>query len=305
VQVVIDEQLAKPILIGRPAVIAKRLERFGLRMRPDVDFELINPEFDNRYRDYWETYHRLAARKGVTQQYAKIEMRRRLTLIGAMMMYKGEADGMLCGTFGTHGPHLNYIDQVIGRRSGANVYAAMNILMVPGRQLALVDTAVNLDPTAEQVAEITILAAEQLRRMGIAPRAALVSHSNFGSSDAPSAVKMREALALVRQLAPDLEVDGEMHADCAVDDAIRESIMPFSTVTGDANLLVCPTLDAANISYNLLKATAGNNIAIGPMLLGVAKPANILTPAATVRRIVNMTAVTVLEANSVRQAELL
>ncbi len=305
VQVVIDEQLAKPILIGRPAVIGKRLERFGLRMRPEVDFDLVNPELDNRYRDYWETYHRLAARKGVTQQYAKIEMRRRLTLIGAMMMHKGEADGMLCGTFGTHGPHLTYIDQVIGRRTGANVYAAMNILMVPGRQLALVDTAVNLDPTAEQVAEITVLAAEQLRRLGIVPRAALVSHSNFGASDAPSAVKMREALALIRQLAPDLEVDGEMHADCAVDDAIRKSIMPFSTLTGDANLLVCPTLDAANISYNLLKATAGNNIAIGPMLLGVAKPANILTPAATVRRIVNMTAVTVLEANSVRQAELL
>ena len=305
VQVVIDEQLAKPILIGRPAVIGKRLERFGLRMRPEVDFVLVNPEFDNRYRDYWETYHRLAARKGVTQQYAKIEMRRRLTLIGAMMMHKGEADGMLCGTFGTHGPHLTYIDQVIGRRPGANVYAAMNILMVPGRQLALVDTAVNLDPTAEQVAEITVLAAEQLRRLGISPRAALVSHSNFGSSDAPSAVKMREALALIRQLAPDLEVDGEMHADCAVDDAIRKSIMPFSTLNGDANLLVCPTLDAANISYNLLKATAGNNIAIGPMLLGVAKPANILTPAATVRRIVNMTAVTVLEANSLRQAELI
>jgi malate dehydrogenase (oxaloacetate-decarboxylating)(NADP+) len=305
VQVVIDEKLATPILIGRPAVIPKRLERFGLRMRPEVDFELINPEFDKRYRDYWETYHRLTARKGVTQQYAKIEMRRRLTLIGAMMMHKGEADGMLCGTFGTHGPHLTYIDQVIGRRPGANVYAAMNILILPARQLALVDTAVNLDPTAEQIAEITVLAAEQLRRLGIAPRAALVSHSNFGSSDAPTAVKMREALALIRQLAPDLEVDGEMHADCAVDDAIRKSIMPFSTLTGDANLLVCPTLDAANISYNLLKATAGNNIAIGPMLLGVAKPANILTPAATVRRIVNMTALTVVEANSLRQPELL
>ena len=305
VQVVIDEKLAKPILIGRPAVIGKRLERFGLRMRPEVDFDLVNPEFDNRYRDYWETYHRLAARKGVTQQYAKIEMRRRLTLIGAMMMHKGEADGMLCGTFGTHGPHLTYIDQVLGRRAGANVYAAMNILMVPGRQLALVDTMVNLDPTAEQIAEITVLAAEQLKRLGIAPRVALVSHSNFGSSDAPSAVKMRSALSLVRQLAPELEVDGEMHADGAVDDAIRKSIMPFSSLTGDANLLVCPTLDAANISYNLLKATAGNNIAIGPMLLGVAKPANILTPAATVRRIVNMTALTVLEANSVRQPELI
>jgi len=305
VQVVIDEKLAKPILIGRPAVIGKRLERFGLRMRPEADFDLINPEFDNRYRDYWETYHRLAARKGVTQQYAKIEMRRRLTLIGAMMMHKGEADGMLCGTFGTHGPHLTYIDQVLGRRAGANVYAAMNILMVPGRQLALVDTMVNLDPTAEQVAEITVLAAEQLRRLGIVPRAALVSHSNFGSSNAPSAVKMRRALGLIRELAPDLEVDGEMHADGAVDDAIRKSIMPFSSLTGDANLLVCPTLDAANISYNLLKATAGNNIAIGPLLLGVAKPANILTPAATVRRIVNMAALTVLEANSVRQPELL
>jgi malate dehydrogenase (oxaloacetate-decarboxylating)(NADP+) len=305
VQVVIDEKLAKPILIGRPAVIAKRLERFGLRMRPEVDFELINPEFDKRYRDYWETYHRLAARRGVTQQYAKIEMRRRLTLIGAMMMHKGEADGMLCGTFGTHGPHLTYIDQVLGRRAGANVYAAMNILMVPGRQLALVDTMVNLDPTAEQIAEITVLAAEQLKLLGIAPRVALVSHSNFGSSDAPSALKMRSALALVRQLMPDLEVDGEMHADSAVDDGIRKSIMPFSSLTGDANLLVCPNLDSANISYNLLKATAGNNIAIGPMLLGAAKPANILTPAATVRRIVNMTAITVLEANSVPQPELL
>ncbi len=305
VQVVIDEKLARPILIGRPAVIGKRLERFGLRMRPEVDFDLINPEFDKRYRDYWETYHRLAARRGVTQQYAKIEMRRRLTLIGAMMMHKGEADGMLCGTFGTHGPHLTYIDQVLGRRAGANVYAAMNILMVPGRQLALVDTMVNLDPTAEQIAEITVLAAEQLKRLGIAPRVALVSHSNFGSSDAPSALKMRSALALVRQLMPDLEVDGEMHADSAVDDAIRKSIMPFSSLTGDANLLVCPNLDSANISYNLLKATAGNNIAIGPMLLGAAKPANILTPAATVRRIVNMTAITVLEANSVPQPELL
>ncbi len=304
-QVVIDEKLARPILIGRPAVIDKRLERFGLRMRPGVDFDLVNPELDRRYRDYWETYHRLAARKGVTQQYAKIEMRRRLTLIGAMMMYKNEADGMLCGTFGTHGPHLTYIDQVIGRRAGASVYAAMNILMVPGRQLALVDTMVNLDPSVEQIAEITVLAADQLKRLGIVPRVALVSHSNFGSSDAPSAVKMREALSLLRRLTPDFEVDGEMHADGAVDDAIRKAIMPFSSLGGDANLLVCPNLDSASISYNLLKATAGNNIAIGPMLLGVDKPANILTPAATVRRIVNMAAITVLEANSVKQRELL
>jgi malate dehydrogenase (oxaloacetate-decarboxylating)(NADP+) len=305
VQVVIDEKLAKPILIGRPAVIAKRLERFGLRMRAGVDFDLINPEYDERYRDYWETYHRLAARRGITQQYAKIEMRRRLTLIGAMMMHKGDADGMLCGTFGTHGPHLTYIDQVIGRRPGANVYAAMNILIVPGAQLALVDTMVNVDPSVGQIAEVALLAAEQLKRLGIVPRVALVSHSNFGSSDAPSAVKMRDALALLQKSSPDFEIDGEMHADSAVNDAIRKSIMPFSSLTGDANLLVCPNLDSANIAYNLLKATAGNNVAIGPMLLGVAKPANILTPAATVRRIVNMTAITVLEANSVRQPELL
>jgi malate dehydrogenase (oxaloacetate-decarboxylating)(NADP+) len=305
VQVVIDEKLAAPILIGRPSVIAKRLERFGLRMRPDVDFSLINPESDPHYRDYAETYHRLAARKGITLQYARLEMRRRLTLIGSMMIHKGDADGMICGTFGAHGQHLAYVDQVIGRRPGVGEYAAMNILMLQGRQLALVDTHVNLDPTAEQLAEITIMAAEQMKHLGILPKIALLSHSNFGSNDSPSALKMRRALALVREQAPDLEIDGEMHADSAVDESIRRSLMPFSTLKGDANLLVCPNIESANISYNLLKTTAGNNIAIGPILLGAAKPVNILTPSATVRRIVNMTALTVLEANSVRQPELL
>ncbi|MGH6624702.1 MAG: phosphate acyltransferase, partial [Burkholderiaceae bacterium] len=280
-QVIIDEQIAKPILIGRPAVIEKRLERFGLRMRAGVHFELVNPESDRRYRDYWETYHRLTARKGVTQQYAKIEMRRRLTLIGAMMIHKGDADGMICGTFGSHGLHLPYIDQVIGRRPGVCVYAAMNIVMVPGRQLALVDTHVNADPSAEQIAEITVLAAEQLKRLGISPRAALLSHSNFGTSDTASALKMRDALPLIRKLMPDLEVDGEMHADSAVDSESRRSIMPFSTLRDDANLLVCPNIESANIAYNLLKATAGNNIAIGPMLLGAAKPVTILTSSST------------------------
>jgi len=305
VQVVLDEKIATPILIGRPAVIAKRLERFGLRMRQDVDFALINPESDPHYRDYAETYHRLAARKGVTAQYARLEMRRRLTLIGAMMIHKGDADGMICGTFGTHGQHLAYIDQVIGRRPGVGEYAAMNIVMLPGRQLALVDTHVNLDPTAEQLSEITIMAAEQMKHLGIAPKIALLSHSNFGSSDSASAVKMRRTLALVREQAPELEIDGEMHADCAVDESTRRSLMPFSTLKGEANLLVCPNIESANISYNLLKTTAGNNVAIGPILLGAAKPVNILTPSATVRRIVNMTALTVLEANSVRQPELL
>ncbi len=304
VQVVIDEKLATPIVIGRPQVVEKRLERFGLRMRIGTDFELVNPEFDRRYRDYWETYHRLAARRGVTQQYAKIEMRRRLTLIGAMMIHQGDADGMICGTFGTHRLHLPYIDQVIGRRPGVGVYAAMNILMLAGRQLALVDTHVNEDPTAAEVAEIAVLAAEQMKHLGLTPRIALVSHSNFGTSDALSARKMRDAVALIRSMSPGLEVDGEMHADAAVDDAIRRGQMPFSTLRGDANLIVCPNIDSANISYNLLKATAGNNVAIGPILLGVAKPVNILTSSATVRRIVNMTALTVLEANTLRQPSL-
>jgi malate dehydrogenase (oxaloacetate-decarboxylating)(NADP+) len=305
VQVVIDEKIASPIVIGRPPVIGRLLERFGLRMRPGVDFVVINPESDPRYRDYWETYHRLAARKGITAQYAKIEMRRRLTLIGAMMMHKGDADGLICGTFGTHGLHLQYVDQVIGRRPDAGVYAAMNILMLPGRQLALVDTHVNIDPTAEQVAEIAIMAAEELTYLGISPRIALLSHSNFGSSDSASSLKMRRALALVREQAPQLEIDGEMHADCAVDETIRRSLMPYSSLKGDANLLVCPNIDSANIAYNLLKTTAGHNVAIGPILLGAAKPVNILTPSATVRRLVNMAALTVLEANSVRQPELL
>jgi len=304
-QVVIDEKLARPILIGRPDEIERRLLRFGLRMRQGQNFDLINPEQDVRYRVYWEEYHRIAARKGVTAQYAKIEMRGRHTLIGSMMILKDDADGMICGTFGTHNRHLHYVDQVIGRRPGCNVYAALNILMLPGRQLALVDTHVNADPTAEEVAEITILAADQLRRLGIEPAAALVSHSNFGSGNASSAMKMRSATEIIRARAPELEVDGEMHADCAVDEELRRSMMPFSTLKRAANLIVCPNIDAANISYNLLKTTAGNNIAIGPILLGAARPVNILTSSATVRRIVNMTALTVLEANSLRQPELL
>jgi malate dehydrogenase (oxaloacetate-decarboxylating)(NADP+) len=304
VQVAIDEQITRPIVIGRPAVVSLRLEKHGLRMRPGQDFDLINPESDARYRDFWQTYHQMSARKGVTEQYARLEMRRRHTLIGAMMIHKGEADGMICGTFGTHGLHLHYVDRVIGKRPGASVYGAMNILMLPGRQVAIVDTHVNIDPTAEQLAELTVMAAEEMRRFGLAPRAALLSHSNFGSSDAPSAVKMRQTLELLRERAPDLPVDGEMHADCALDESLRRSIMPFSTLSGEANLLVCPGIDAANISYNLLKTTAGNNVAIGPILLGSARPVHILTASATVRRIVNMTALVVLAANAPREPSL-
>jgi malate dehydrogenase (oxaloacetate-decarboxylating)(NADP+) len=296
VQVVIDEKLAKPILVGRPAVLAQRIEKFGLRLRPEVDFETINPEYDERYRDYWSTYLSMTRRKGITEQYAKLEMRRRHTLIGAMMLHKGHADGMICGTYGTTDLHLKYIDQVIGKREGVNVYAAMNGLILPDRQVVLVDTHVNENPSAEQLAEITILAAEEMRRFGVCPRAALLSHSNFGSSNSESAKKMRAALAIVRERAPDLEIDGEMHGDTALDPALLKSLMPDSPLKRDANLLVLPNIDAANISYNLLKTTSGNGIAVGPILLGCAKPVHILTPSATVRRIVNMTALCVMDA---------
>ena len=299
VQVVIDEGIAKPIMIARPAVFEKRLEQFGLRMKPGVDIELINPEHDSRFRDYWQEYHRLTQRAGVTQPLAKIEMRRRLSLIGAMMVRKGDADAMICGTYGTHDIHLHYIDQVLGLRKGAHEYAAMNGLMLPGRLLFLVDTHVNYDPTAEQIAGITLMAADELQRFGITPKVALLSHSNFGTANTPSALKMRQALALIRARSPELEVDGEMHGDGALDEGIRTTISD-SPLTGSANLLVFPNIDAANISYNLLKTSAGNNVAIGPILLGCAKPVHILTPSATVRRIVNMTALAVVDANNAR-----
>ena len=300
VQIVVDEGLARPTLIGRPAVIATRIEKFGLRLEAGRDYDLVNTEDDPRYRDYWQSYHALTARKGVTAQHAKIEMRRRLTLIGAMMLHKGHVDGMLCGTWATTALHLQYIDQVIGLREGAKTYACMNGLILPGRQVMLVDTHVNYDPTADQLAEITIMAAEEMMRFGMHPKAALLSHSNFGSSNQPSAVKMRDALALIQQRAPWLEVDGEMHGDTALDADYRAQLMPSSALTGEANLLVLPNIDAANIAYNLLKTAAGGGIAIGPVLLGAAQPVHILTPSATVRRIVNMTALAVADANALR-----
>ncbi|MEY3145192.1 MAG: hypothetical protein RL342_863 [Pseudomonadota bacterium] len=299
-QIVVDEGLARPTLIGRPAVIAVRIEKFGLRLRPGHDYDVVNIEDDYRYRDFWQNYHAMTERRGVTVQVAKIEMRRRLTLIAAMLVHKGYADGLICGTWGTTGLHLQYIDQVIGLRPGVKTYACMNGLLLPERQVFLVDTHVNYDPSAEQLAEITTMAAEEMMRFGIRPKAALLSHSNFGSSNQPSAVKMRQALELLRSSTPWLEVDGEMHGDMALDGQARTKLMPNSTLAGDANLLVLPNIDAANISYNLLKTAAGGNIAIGPVLLGAAQPVNILTPSATVRRIVNMTALTVADANATR-----
>ena len=299
-QIVVDEGLARPTLIGRPAVIAVRIEKFGLRLRPGRDYDVVNIEDDHRYRDFWQNYHAMTERRGVTVQVAKIEMRRRLTLIAAMLVHKGYADGLICGTWGTTGLHLQYIDQVIGLRPGVKTYACMNGLLLPERQVFLVDTHVNYDPSAEQLAEITTMAAEEMMRFGIRPKAALLSHSNFGSSNQPSAVKMRQALELLRSSTPWLEVDGEMHGDMALDGQARTKLMPNSTLAGDANLLVLPNIDAANISYNLLKTAAGGNIAIGPVLLGAAQPVHILTPSATVRRIVNMTALTVADANATR-----
>ncbi|MEI6721575.1 MAG: NADP-dependent malic enzyme [Betaproteobacteria bacterium] len=303
VQVVVDEGLAQPILIGRPTVIERRLEQFGLRIRAGRDYSLINPDSDPRYRDYWTTYHRLAERKGVSQEYAKIEMRRRHTLIGSMMIYKGEADGMLCGTFGTHALHLKYIDQVIGLRQGVKNFAAMNALMLPDRTVFICDTYVTADPSAENIAEMTILAAEEVRRFGIQPKVALLSASNFGSVELPSARKMQQALAILRETAPELEVEGEMHGDAAISADIRMKVFPNSRLKGEANLLIMPTLDAANIAFNLLKTSAGGGVTIGPILLGAARAVHIVTPSATVRRIVNMTALTVVDANAPRGAE--
>jgi malate dehydrogenase (oxaloacetate-decarboxylating)(NADP+) len=299
-QIVVDESIARPTLIGRPAIIAQRIEKFGLRLKEELDYDVVNVEQDHRYRDFWQTYHRMTERKGVTAQVAKIEMRRRLSLIGAMLLHKDEVDGMICGTWGTTAIHLNYIDQVIGKRAGVCTYACMNGLMLPGRQIFVVDTHVNYDPTAAQLAEITVMAAEEMVRFGLKPKVALLSHSNFGTSNQPSAVKMRDTLELLRSQAPWLEVDGEMHGDVALDGAMRKLIMPHSTLSGDANLLVLPNIDAANISYNLLKTAAGGNIAIGPVLLGAAKPVHILTASTTVRRLVNMAALTVADANATR-----
>ena len=309
-QIVVDEGLARPTLIGRPAIIAQRIEKFGLRLKEELDYDVVNVEQDQRYRDFWQTYHRMTERQGVTVQMAKIEMRRRLTLIGAMLLHKGDVDGLICGTWGTTALHLQYIDQVIGKRAGGSpstqqdvqIYACMNGLMLPNRQLFLVDTHVNYDPTPEELCEITVMAAEEMMRFGLKPNVALLSHSNFGSSNLPTAIKMRKTLELLRVQAPWLKVDGEMHGDVALDEQMRAAVMPNSALVGEANLLVFPNIDSANIAYNLLKTAAGGNIAIGPVLLGANKPVHILTASTTVRRIVNMTALTVADANAARVA---
>ena len=296
-QVVLEEGLAKPILIGRPHVVDMRLKKEGLRIRPGADFELVNPESDERYRECWQSYHRLMVRRGVTPDIAKAEMRRNNTLIGATLLRLGYADGLICGMSGQFHDHLCVVCDVIGRQPGCSVLAGMNYLMLPGRSLFLCDTHVNEDPTAEQLADIALMAAEAVRRFGIVPKVAMLSHSNYGSSGSASALKMSRAAALMPAVSSGvLEVDGEMHGDSALSDEIRRISNPDSPLKGEANLLIMPNLDAASFAYNLIKMTSGQGVTIGPILLGAARPVHVLTYAATVRRIVNMTALTVTDA---------
>ncbi len=300
VQVIRDEGIAQPILIGRHAEIARRIETAGLRIREGVDFEVVHSEncefFDAHYEEFWTTYHRLMERKGVSPDFARREVRRRNTLYGSLMVRLGYADGLVCGTFGRHETHREYVQNVIGTSAAVDHFYAMNLLMLPGRTVFIGDTYINYDPTADELADMTLMAAEKIRNFGITPKVALLSHSTFGTANTPTAAKMRATLAALSARAPELEVEGEMHGDAALDEEIRHAAFPNSRLKGQANLLVMPTLDAANISFNLLKVAAGDNLTVGPILLGAAQPVNILTPTATVRRIVNMTALTVVDA---------
>jgi malate dehydrogenase (oxaloacetate-decarboxylating)(NADP+) len=300
-QVAVDEKIARPVLVGRGEVIAARIKKLGLRLKPGGDCEVVNVLDDPRYRDTWSEYYELAKRKGVSRAQAKEDLRSRPTLIGVMLVRRGDADAMLCGTLGEYADHLKYVRNVIGMREGVKTLAAMQMLILPDRQLFVCDTHVNRDPTAEQIAEMTLLAAEEVRRFGLKPSVALLSHSSFGSSDAPSAQKMREALELIRARAPGLAVEGEMRGDAALSKAIRDQMFPDSRLKTDANLLIMPNVDAANITYNLLRVTAGGGITVGGILLGAAKPVHIMTPSSTVRRIVNMTALAVVDAGSQRE----
>ncbi|ENY3382988.1 NADP-dependent malic enzyme [Acinetobacter baumannii] len=296
VQIAVDEDLAKPILVGRTAVIEANIKKLGLRLQHGVNIEIVDQEQNPLYEEFWKDYYQTMQRKGITVEYAQREARRRSTLIAALLVKFGKADGMLCGTYSSYNIHLDFVRNVIGLKEGMNNFFTLNALMLEDRNLFIADTYVNTNPTAEQLAEMTILAAEEVRRFGITPRGALLSHSSFGSDQTDSsAQKMREVYRILSEQAPELEVEGEMHGDAALDENIRHFAFPGSRFKGSANLLIMPNLDAANISFNLLKATSGNNVTIGPILLGAAKPVHILTPTATTRRLINMTALTVAE----------
>ena len=295
VQVVVDEQLAHPILVGRPAIIEKNIERLALRLKDGENITIINQDDDPRYKDYWQGYYEKNKRNGVSIELARRDVRRKTSLIGALLVENGDADGMICGTFSYYHLHLKYVSRVIGKKEGVSDFYAMNAVLMQDRNIFIADTYIHEDPTAEQLAEMTVLAADQLRRFSITPRVALVSHSNFGTSDRASAVKMRKVHQLLTEMNVDFDFDGEMQGDAALDEHIRANDLPSSNLKGSANLLILPTLDAANIAFNLLK-TATSSASIGPILLGANKPVHILTPSATARRVVNMTALAVTEA---------
>jgi len=296
VQAVLDEGLAKPILVGRPEVVKMRIERASLRLQAGRDFELCDPENDPRFREYWELYRGLMGREGITPEAAKAAVRRSNTLISALMVRRGEADALLCGLVGRFDSHLEHVRQVIGLKPGARTFATVNALMLPNHTLCVTDTFVNEEPSAEELADIALMAATEMQRFGLPPKVAFLSHSIFGSSQRASAKRMRAARDLFVARAPHIECDGEMHGDAALSEPVRSGYLPDSTLKGSANLLVLPNLDAANILFNVLKMTGGQGVTVGPVLLGAAKPAHVLTPSATVRRVVNMTALAVADA---------
>ncbi|MBE5202510.1 NADP-dependent oxaloacetate-decarboxylating malate dehydrogenase [Pectobacterium brasiliense] len=290
--------LAFPILIGRPSVIEMRLQKLGLQLTIGKDFEVVNNESDPRFKEYWSEYFELMKRRGVSQEKAQRAVIGNPTLIGSIMVHRGEADALICGTIGTYEEHFDVVEKVFGYREGVHAAGAMNALMLPSGNTFIADTYVNADPTPEQLAEITLMAAESVRRFGIEPKVALLSHSSFGTSDSPTAQKMRATLALVNKLAPELEIDGEMHGDAALVEAIRREQMPDSPLKGSANILIMPNMESARISYNLLRVSSSEGVTVGPVLMGISKPVHILTPIASVRRIVNMVALAVVEAQT-------
>ncbi|WP_418000802.1 NADP-dependent malic enzyme [Leclercia adecarboxylata] len=290
--------LAKPILIGRPSVIEMRIQKLGLQIKAGVDFEIVNNESDPRFKEYWNEYYAIMKRRGITQEQAQRAVISNTTVIGAIMVHRGEADALICGTIGDYHEHFSVVQEIFGYREGVHTAGAMNALLLPSGNTFIADTYVNDDPTPEELAEITVMAAETVRRFGIEPKVALLSHSNFGSSKSAAACKMRETLALVRERAPELMIDGEMHGDAALVESIRNERMPDSPLKGSANVLIMPNVEAARISYNLLRVSSSEGVTVGPVLMGVAKPVHVLTPIASVRRIVNMVALAVVEAQT-------